>query len=123
MSTREEDVHAVRVGGGGGARAPPRRRQPAAAPRARCPRCLGTHHPRSCSFMNTECYLAREFPQVFAQGTGKFTGKPIQLKVASDARPVFCKPRAVPHALRAAVEAELERLQADGVISPVETSE
>ncbi|XP_063634888.1 uncharacterized protein K02A2.6-like [Cydia splendana] len=301
MSTREEDVHAVRVGGGG-ARAPPRRRQPAAAPRARCPRCLGTHHPRSCSFMNTECYvcgkkghiakacknrkhnrvnvctestdtsddvgsedgddeydvplysidddtggdepwwrtvtvngvkvrmqldcgaaisavssnlfnqlfknvnllppktnlkmyagqkvtpkgimlcevmygdkkksdlklvivdsddsppiigrrwmtalgikcspetpesiysmnngregvgtqLAREFPQVFAQGTGKFTGKPIQLRVASDARPVFCKPRPVPHALRAAVEAELERLQADGVISPVETSE
>ena len=45
---------------------------------------------------------------------------PLQLVVSSD--PVFCKARSVPLGLRAAVEDNIKKLVADGVLTPVRTS-
>ena len=45
---------------------------------------------------------------------------PLQLVVSSD--PVFCKARSVPLGLRAAVEDNIKKLVADGVLTPVKTS-
>ena len=39
------------------------------------------------------------------------------------AKPIFCKARSVPHMMRPKIEAELDRLQMEGVISPVEFSD
>ena len=43
--------------------------------------------------------------------------------VEDNARPVYCKARSVPLALRSKVDSELERLERTGVIEPVEFSE
>ena len=45
------------------------------------------------------------------------------IHIEPDAQPVFCRPRAVPYAMRQRVVEELERLQQEGVIEPVEHSD
>lgn len=47
----------------------------------------------------------------------------LKLDVVSDVTPVWRRPRPVPLALRPAVEAELARLQREGIVSPVEWSD
>jgi len=39
--------------------------------------------------------------------------------VDESAKPIFCKARSVPHMMRPKIEAELDHLQMEGVISPV----
>jgi hypothetical protein len=51
------------------------------------------------------------------------TGIKAKLHVMTGAIPRFCKPRSVPYALRDAVEAQLNKMEADGVITPVNFSE
>ena len=53
---------------------------------------------------------------------GCLKGVKVQLSVNNEACPKFCKPRAIPFVLREKVEAELERLVASNVISPVQFS-
>lgn len=67
--------------------------------------------------------VLKKYPKVFEQTIGKYVYKQVHLSINSDAKPVFCKPRQVPHAFKAQVEAELERLERLNVITPVETSE
>lgn len=50
-------------------------------------------------------------------------GTKATLHLKKNVRPVFCKARSVPFALRPAVERELERMQSEGIIMPVEFSE
>ena len=47
----------------------------------------------------------------------------MKLHVDRNAKPIFFKPRQVPFALRGAVLQELERMQDEGIIIPVDTSE
>ncbi|KAL0882706.1 hypothetical protein ABMA27_001129 [Loxostege sticticalis] len=65
--------------------------------------------------------LAAEFPEVFTDKLGKCK-KPLQLQL-TDKEPVYVRARSVPIALRARVERELQRLEAEGTISRVEHSE
>lgn len=67
--------------------------------------------------------ILEKYPQVFKDELGTLRGHTAKICVDSRAIPVFCKPRVVPYALREQVEEELERLQRDGVIEPVQFSQ
>ena len=63
------------------------------------------------------------FPELFNDGLRKLKNVETKLYVDSEAMPRCFKPRTVPLALRGKVDKELDRLQAQGVIIPVEHSE
>ena len=62
-----------------------------------------------------------KYPDVFAEGMGTLKGVKAKIYVDQNAEPEYIKARAVPYALRTNVE--LERLEREGIISPVEFSE
>ena len=68
-------------------------------------------------------YLKQKFPDVFQEGIGTIKGFEASIRLEKDAAPIFCKPRPVPYALREAVEKELDRLEANGIITKVEHSQ
>ena len=59
---------------------------------------------------------------VFCDELGKLEGTQVSIEVDSDAQPRFFKPRPLPFTLKSKVADELDRLQANGVISPVKFS-
>lgn len=65
--------------------------------------------------------LKSEFETVFADGIGT-APITVSLQFKDNAQPVFRKHRSVPYALREKVEEELQRLIADGVLTPVDHS-
>ena len=67
--------------------------------------------------------LLQKYESVFSEGVGKLKGHKADLKVEENCQPSFHKPRQVPHALRPKGEAELTRLEKDGILSKVEYSE
>lgn len=67
--------------------------------------------------------LCGRYAEVFQPNLGKMTGMKAKLQVVSGALPRFCKLRPVPYALRDAVEAQLKKMEADGVIIPIDFSE
>ena len=60
---------------------------------------------------------------VFGEGLGTLKGTEAKIYVDPNAPPKFMKARPVPYALKAKVEKELDRLQSEGIISPVEFTE
>ena len=67
--------------------------------------------------------LLQKCESVFSEGVGTLKGHKADLKVEEGCQPSFHKPRQVPYALRPKVEAELTRLEEDGILSKVEYSE
>ena len=67
--------------------------------------------------------LLKKYEEVFEPGIGKLKGITAKFKVHDEATPKFCKPRQVPYALRPKVEAEIERLEAEGILSKVRHAE
>ena len=67
--------------------------------------------------------LTTKYKSVFGEGLGTIKEFEARIKVKPDANPKFHKARPVPYALKGAVEAELERLEKEGIISKVEHSE
>lgn len=67
--------------------------------------------------------LLKEFEDVFSPGLGLYKGPPVKLILKENATPRFCKARTVPYALTTKVSDALDRLVADGVISPVMAAE
>ena len=67
--------------------------------------------------------LKAKYADVFAPGLGTVKGVKATLHLKDDTRPIFCKARPVPFALHEAVDAELDRMQAENIITPVDTSE
>ena len=57
------------------------------------------------------------------QRVGTLQGYQAKITLSSDAKPRFHRPRPVPYALQQKVEEELNRLQEEGIIQPVENSE
>ena len=60
---------------------------------------------------------------IFKDELGTITGVTAKIQVNPAVQPCFYKPRPVPYALRNRVEAELERLEREGIIEPVSSSE
>ncbi|KAL6463598.1 hypothetical protein MHYP_G00279890 [Metynnis hypsauchen] len=67
--------------------------------------------------------LLKRHANVFKEGLGTVKDFQATLTLKPDQQPKFLRARVVPYALRSKVEAELERLQNQGVISPVKFSE
>ena len=65
----------------------------------------------------------RKYPEVFKEGLGLMKGVKGVINIHKDAVPKFCKARTVPYAMRERVEAELERLEAEGIIEAVRYSD
>ena len=60
---------------------------------------------------------------VFDKRLGTIKGFKADIKLQDSAKPVFCKARPVPYALRQKVEEELDRLESLGVVKKVERSD
>lgn len=67
--------------------------------------------------------LAGRFESVFSEGLGTLKGMKATISETEGTRPRFFRPRTVPFALQDVVAQELQRLQRDGVLTPVRTSE
>lgn len=72
---------------------------------------------------NSLYILLEEFEAPFSQELGSFTHGRFKLHVKEGAKPVFCKSRPVPYIMRTKVEAEIDRLVDEGILTPAESSE
>ena len=79
--------------------------------------------------VNHACYslslqgILDTYATVFSPELGALKGTTATIRVDSTAQPRFHKPRAVPYALKAKIEKELDRLIQQGVIEPIEFTE
>ncbi|KAL5493850.1 hypothetical protein EMCRGX_G015084 [Ephydatia muelleri] len=64
-----------------------------------------------------------EFPDVVKEGLGQLKGIRADIELKGKVKPIFCKSRAVPFALRKQVEEILQQQVEDGELQPVEQSE
>ena len=67
--------------------------------------------------------LCATYAEVFKGELGTITPFKAKLDVHPHARPKFCKARNVPYSSKEAVEQELDRLEAEGILEPVDHSE
>ena len=77
------------------------------------------HHIHTASL---QAVLAR-YPAVFQKGLGTLNGYKAKIHVDPDAVPRFHRARSVPYAIRDKVDKELQRLQEEGTLEPVEIAE
>ncbi|XP_062372040.1 uncharacterized protein K02A2.6-like [Sardina pilchardus] len=61
--------------------------------------------------------------EVFKEGLGQLKGVTAKINVDREAQPRFCKPRPVPYAVKPLVEREIQRLQDNKIIEPVQFAE
>ncbi|XP_024921034.1 uncharacterized protein K02A2.6-like [Cynoglossus semilaevis] len=73
-------------------------------------------------YMRTTEDILQQYSEVFRDELGTCKGMTVKLHIDPNATPRFYKPRVVPYAMKQKVEEELERLQALGVIEPVQFS-
>lgn len=66
--------------------------------------------------------LLTEFADVFEPSIGTYKYEKIQLSIKDNVSPIFCKPRPIPFAFRDLVDAELIKLEKQGIITKVESS-
>ena len=67
--------------------------------------------------------LLKKYVNVFKEGLGVINTFEAQLQVKEGAKPRFCKARPVPFALKEAIDRELDRLEAEGILERVTYSE
>ncbi|XP_049276050.1 uncharacterized protein K02A2.6-like [Rhipicephalus sanguineus] len=71
----------------------------------------------------TAAPVMQQYADLFAEGLGTIKGPPARLHIKDGATPRFCKARKIPFSLLDKVSAELDRLVAEGIITPVSYSE
>ena len=64
--------------------------------------------------------VLQRYETLFQPGLGMLQGYDAKIIVDPEARARFCKARSVPYAMRTQVEEELERLQGEGIIEPIQ---
>jgi len=64
-----------------------------------------------------------KYPEVFKEGLGTLKGTKAKIHITQDAVPKYYKARPVPYALKEKIEQELDRLEKEGTIEPVQFSE
>eukprot|EP00731_Ephydatia_muelleri_P020855 Em0013g582a len=67
--------------------------------------------------------MMEKYPNLWKEGLEPAKGIKASLNMKENVTPVYWKARSIPYSMRARVEVELEKLQKDGVISPVTWSE
>ena len=67
--------------------------------------------------------LLNNYGELFNEGMGTFTGPKAKIYPNKDPKPRYFKPRPVPYSVKTLVEDELERLQREKIIEPVEFSD
>ena len=82
---------------------------------------LATTPPRKPSTRLQE--LLDKYRDVFEEDIGLLKTTKAKLNLKENSQPKFCKARQVPYALRPKVEAELTKLQNDGILTKVDWSE
>ena len=63
-----------------------------------------------------------EFPAVFKDGLGTVKDYQAEIILTNDAKPKCCSARPVPYAIRPAVDKELDQLEQEGILAPVESA-
>ena len=67
--------------------------------------------------------LIRQFPDLYDGSLGCFKGEPVDFKLKTDAKPVFCKPRPIPFALREKVNSQIGDLVNKDILEKVDFNE
>lgn len=65
----------------------------------------------------------KEFDELFKEERGVYKYEKVTLKIKERLTPIFCISRSVPFAFKEKVENDLDRLEKEGIIEKVETSE
>ena len=68
---------------------------------------------------NDVCVLLDKYSSVFNSKLGCYRYGKIKLELKPDAKPIFCRTRPVPLAYKKKIEEELDRLEKEGIITPV----
>ena len=74
------------------------------------------------SIANSSDALKYEFPDLFSDELGCYKDKLVSIDVDSSVPAKFCKARTVPYTMKSKVDQELNRLQKQGIISPISHS-
>ena len=72
---------------------------------------------------DSSVHILSEYPELFKTELGTWKHGKVKLAIDSSAKPRFLKARTVPYALQQVVDAELDRLVQEEIISPVDYSE
>ena len=67
--------------------------------------------------------MVSKFPDVFQKDVGCIKEYTATIRFREKVKPIFKKSPSVPYALQPALEAELDRMQKDGIIEPTDNSE
>lgn len=79
--------------------------------------------PEGVNAISSVTSLVEQFSEVFAETLGTLEGVSANIALKEASKPKFFKARPVPFALRDRVEEELQRMQREGILRPVRTSQ
>ena len=77
----------------------------------------------STTAQNKLAVLKRRYPAVFSKELGKVNNFKAKLNIKENAVPKFRKARPIPYSLKEVVGDEIDRLEREGILSPVSYSE
>ena len=80
---------------------------------------LAWHTIRQVNHSTSASAIAEHYSELFRDELGELKGQTVHINMKADAKPRFCKARAVPFAMKQQVDDELDRLLEQGVIEPV----